>query len=216
MKRAEKFYKTAPVSIVLLFLGCIIFDYGNDIDFRVEVLNSEIDKLCKSYNLKVIDTYSIYLRINDTPDPSYFYKDGLHLSKKGYENWINNALLPFLSTQNFQKIVMVGNSLTAMIEGFDFGNTVDTISNWEYLLNVKTYNAGVGGNTTYDIIDRLDAIDSHKADCYFLLIGINDIGKGVPLWKIIENIEVIVNKLTSDNSRIVLQYVMPTYEVEDM
>ena len=104
---------------------------------------------------------------------------------------------------------MIGNSITNDIDVLDFGKKDSTISNWEFLLNIKAFNLGVGGNTSFDVKNRLDNIVSHKADCYFLLIGINDINRGIQIWETINNIEYIINYFSDRKLKIVLQYVMP-------
>lgn len=52
-------------------------------------LRDESREFCKSLpNCKFIDTPSLFLDANGTPDPSN-YLDGLHLSEKGYRLWID-------------------------------------------------------------------------------------------------------------------------------
>jgi lysophospholipase L1-like esterase len=177
---------------------------------NIELLNKEIQKLGKKYNLPILDTYSIFLNNNNSvPNPDYYCPDGLHLVQKGYDNWIKNAILPFIKATNFNSIGMVGNSITQGIEAYDWGKSDLYMSNWEYILKLKTYNLGYPGNTSFDIINRLDKIVSTNAECYFLLIGINDINQGYQIWETINNIEYIINYLTEKKSKVVLQMVMP-------
>lgn len=64
-------------------------------------------------------------------------------------------------------IVFLGNSLTHM--GW-----------WRKLFpNVKTANQGIGGNTTWMVLARLDPILAKKPKKIFLLIGANDINFGL-------------------------------------
>ncbi len=59
------------------------------------------------------------------------------------------------------------------------------------------------------MLDRIDEITSYDMTCYCLLIGINDIGRGVPVWKAVENIEKILKRLQRDGAHVVLQLVLP-------
>jgi lysophospholipase L1-like esterase len=195
--------------LIFGFVTCSVLDTHEDRKTTIEILNKQIEKLGKAYNLPILDTYSIFLDKDHNANPAFFQNDGIHLSKYGYETWISNALLPYLNQNNFISIAMIGNSITNDIDIWDFGKNDSIISNWEFLLNIKAFNLGVGGNTSFDVKNRLDNIVSYKADCYFLLIGINDINRGIQIWETINNIEYIINYFSDRKLKIVLQYVMP-------
>ncbi len=64
--------------------------------------------------------------------------------------------------------VMLGDSLTAGAQ-------------WEsYFPNLKIYNLGISGDTTFDLLDRLDEVVLLEPTKIFLLIGINDFGRFRP------------------------------------
>lgn len=92
---------------------------------------------------------------------------------------------------------------------FSWPESNPNLSNWELLLSKPTQNLGVSGNTSRQVLEQLDLILENDLDCYFLLIGINDIAQGVPLWKIVEQIETIIKKVKAKDSKVVLQLVLP-------
>ena len=95
------------------------------------------------------------------------------------------------------KIVFLGNSIT---QG----------GNWKKLLGDSTViNRGVGGDITYSMLLRLDDVIQRGPSKVFLLIGINDISKGIPEEVIMENIFMIVSKLRSAKAEVVVQSVLP-------
>ena len=98
------------------------------------------------------------------------------------------------------RIVMLGNSITAECE-------------WSELLeNPNILNRGVIGDGTTDILNRLDDVVAMKPRKIFLLIGVNDL-LYLPLSKIIENYEKIVNRLLleSPNTKLYLESVLPVH-----
>jgi lysophospholipase L1-like esterase len=92
-------------------------------------------------------------------------------------------------------VCAVGDSITA---GFD----------WDELLLLKypgiiQNDMGRGGDTTLDIIGRLDMILETKAEIYLLAIGINDVRcndkRGATNWEeFSENMTIICNNLKED------------------
>ncbi len=95
------------------------------------------------------------------------------------------------------KIVFLGNSIT---QG----------GNWKKLLGDSTViNRGIGGDITFSMLLRLDDVIQRKPSKIFLLIGINDISKGIPEEVIMENIFTIVAKLRSSKAEVFVQSVLP-------
>ena len=87
--------------------------------------------------------------------------------------------------KKMDKIVMLGNSITAECE-------------WAELLdNQQVINRGVIGDGTFDILNRLNDIVEMKPRKVFLLVGVNDL-QFIPLSKIIENYEKIINRLRTE------------------
>jgi len=76
-------------------------------------------------------------------------------------------------------------------------------------------NAGVGGNTTIDLLARIDKdCLSHKPDFTILMIGTNDMNskKYIPLPEYGENLRKIVGMILGVGSQIMLMTILPVYE----
>lgn len=200
------------ILLFVLFFTCSIVEPKYDFNLQVEILNGEIRKLSKRYNIDVIDTYSLFLENSRDGENSFYTDDGLHISKLGYENWINNGVMPYLELNNVSKIGMIGNSITSGIDLYTWDETIGGITNWQVLLNRPIENYGIGGNTSIQVLDRLDTILKDDQECYFLLIGINDVTACIPIWKIVENIEMIIVKIKDSGSDVVVQLVFPVVE----
>ena len=98
------------------------------------------------------------------------------------------------------KILFLGNSIT---EG----------GNWKKLLKDSTaINRGISGDITYGVLYRIDDVVKRKPSKVFLLIGINDIAKGIPDEIIMENIFSIVRQIKagSPKTSIIVQSILPT------
>jgi len=101
---------------------------------------------------------------------------------------------------NDSDIVLLGDSKT---EGFP---TQEMFNN----LHIK--NRGIAGNTTNDVLRRLQNIASGKPKKLFIEIGLNDLSEKVSPQKTFENFSQICNiiKNTSPNTIIFVQSVLPT------
>ena len=69
----------------------------------------------------------------------------------------------------------------------------------------KISNRGVRGDTTVDIILRMNSILSTKPKYVLIMVGINDLYKEIPLGQIIDNYEYIIDKLKTKNIIILIQ-----------
>jgi lysophospholipase L1-like esterase len=80
-------------------------------------------------------------------------------------------------------IIFLGNSITAGVE-------------WaELLQNKNARNRGISGDISFGVLQRLDEITEGQPAKIFILIGINDIAKGIP------------DSVTSANHRKIVQYI---------
>ena len=121
-----------------------------------------------------------------------------------YNNGHYSSRLEFFKRMPDQKgeIVFLGNSIT---EG----------GKWQELINKKhVVNRGISGDVTYGVIARLDEVLSAKPYKIFLLIGINDMKRGIPNSIIVENIKRIVHitKEKSAATKLYIQSVLPVDE----
>lgn len=97
------------------------------------------------------------------------------------------------------KVLFLGNSIT---EGGD----------WKKLLGDSTVvNRGIGGDVTFGVLKRLDEVARFKPSKVFLLIGINDLSKGIPEEVVLQNIFTIVSELKtkSQGTHVFVQSLLP-------
>ncbi|WP_167616021.1 GDSL-type esterase/lipase family protein [Maribellus sediminis] len=97
------------------------------------------------------------------------------------------------------EIIMLGNSIT------DGGE-------WSELLpgyNVK--NRGISGDVTAGVLYRLDEVTSGNPTKVFLLIGINDLARGIPADTVFKNICLIAEKIraTTPGTEVYIQSILP-------
>ena len=99
-----------------------------------------------------------------------------------------------------REIVFIGNSITEHGE-------------WQELLpHQNVINRGIGGDNTFGVLARLDEVVSSRPEKIFLLIGINDIGRGLPLEGLLNNYKRIVSYIRnkSPQTTIFIQSILPT------
>lgn len=105
-------------------------------------------------------------------------------------------LLPITS----KDIVMLGNSIT---EG----------GLWSELFNdARVKNRGIGGETTSDVLKRLDQVTAGKPKKVFLLIGINDLRDNPAMTdKAVANIQTIIERIQKESpkTKIYVQSILP-------
>jgi lysophospholipase L1-like esterase len=76
-------------------------------------------------------------------------------------------------------------------------------------------NAGAGGNTTADMLRRIDRdCLSHRPDLTLLMAGTNDMNsiKYIPLPQYEQNMKSIISKILEIKSKIILMTILPAYE----
>ncbi len=97
------------------------------------------------------------------------------------------------------RIIFLGNSIT---EGGD----------WKQLLkDTSVVNRGISGDNTFGILARLDEVTRHKPAKIFLLIGVNDLSKNIPVEVVIQNIFSIVGRIhgESPGTLVYVQSILP-------
>lgn len=92
------------------------------------------------------------------------------------------------------------------------GNSITERGMWHELIPGKVImNRGIGGDNTFGVIARLDKIVETSPQKVFLLIGINDLGRGLPVTVITSNYHRIIRRIQSGSpgTRIYVQSVLP-------
>lgn len=95
------------------------------------------------------------------------------------------------------------------------GNSITERGAWgELLPGVKVMNRGIGGDNTFGVLARLEGVVKAQPRKLFLLIGINDLSRGLPEEVILNNYERIVRYIQnhSPGTKIYIQSVLPLYE----
>ncbi len=98
-----------------------------------------------------------------------------------------------------RSIIFIGDSIT---DGCEWS---------ELLQNPNIKNRGIGSDTTYGVLKRLDNIIQSEPEKVFLMIGINDLGRGESVSEITSNYDKILERLTKNvpNSEVFVQSVLP-------
>ena len=107
------------------------------------------------------------------------------------------------------KILFLGDSIT------DFFNWYELFYDYSKSSGQAVYNRGISGDTTDRLIERLqDNVLTIKPKNIVLLIGTNDIGRGLPLSESLKNVEQIIksSKDSCPDVNFILEAVYPVIE----
>lgn len=98
-----------------------------------------------------------------------------------------------------ERLLFLGDSIT---QGGDWAS---------WFPDDEVVNLGVGGDTTADVLARLDAVVESAPDSILLLIGTNDFGARRSVEQVVRNIETILVDLRRrlPGTRLLLQSIMP-------
>ncbi|MFT3902278.1 MAG: GDSL-type esterase/lipase family protein [Niabella sp.] len=96
-------------------------------------------------------------------------------------------------------IIFLGNSITA---GVDWA---------ELLQNSRAKNRGISGDITFGVLERLHEVVAGKPKKVFILIGINDISRNIPVSVILGNYKRMIAQIKagSPSTKIYFQTVLP-------
>jgi lysophospholipase L1-like esterase len=111
-------------------------------------------------------------------------------------------VLPITSSD----IVFVGNSIT---DGGEW---------WELFQTPGIKNRGISGDTSRGVYDRLAPIVGGKPKKVFLMIGINDLSRGLTIDSIARNVAMIVDRLQAESpaTKIYIQSTLPVSDEKNM
>jgi glucosylceramidase len=123
-------------------------------------------------------------------------------AQQKYSNHYYKRLKDFAAEEPVKQtdIVFMGNSIT---EG---------AKNWNALLGIKNArNRGISGDTSEGMIDRIYEILPNKPSKIFILIGVNDISRGIHQDTVISNILKLTRevKRLSPETQVFLQSILP-------
>ena len=145
-----------------------------------------------SFNFLFITGYGVRMTLLR----KYQIEYGVH---KTFWKWQYNREFNKFSNDT-SEVVMLGNSLTF---GFEWKNLFK---------NVNIKNCGIGGNTTKDVLHRLNKVIERNPKKIFIEIGINDLLGGVSIDTVFDNYTKIVQIIKQKNpsTRIYIQSILPT------
>lgn len=93
-----------------------------------------------------------------------------------------------------------------------FGDSLTESGKWdEWFPDYSTMNFGAAGNTTDDLLARLDDVVQAKPDAIALLVGTNDLGMRRSVEHVVRNAELLLVNLRRDlpGTRTLVQSIMP-------
>jgi acyl-CoA thioesterase-1 len=104
------------------------------------------------------------------------------------------------------QIIMFGDSLVA---GYNLAATDALPSQLEAAfikkgLDVKVVNAGISGDTTFGGIERVNSILEQKPNVVIIVLGGNDMLRGIDPEKTYQNLEQIITTLQKNNIKVML------------
>ena len=98
-----------------------------------------------------------------------------------------------------KSIIYLGDSLT------EAGRWKDIAPEYPIL------NRGISGDNSFGVYARLEEVLRHQPEKLFLMIGVNDLKRGIPATYIIRNYERIVHKILKDSpqTKVYLNSILP-------
>ncbi|ATA89453.1 sialate O-acetylesterase [Capnocytophaga stomatis] len=128
------------------------------------------------------------------------------LSFSGFSQEIKHSHFYYQRADFFDKFPVTSKDIVFL------GNSITNGCEWAELFGKKNIkNRGISGDISQGVYERLDNIVNGKPKKIFLLIGVNDIARKIPLETTSQNIEKIVMKIqqVSPKTKIYLQSVLP-------
>ncbi|WP_207424634.1 GDSL-type esterase/lipase family protein [Desertivirga brevis] len=95
------------------------------------------------------------------------------------------------------------------------GNSITEHGEWQEVFdNHNIINRGIGGDNTFGVLARLDEVLATKPRKIFLLIGINDLSRRLPIDVIVNNYKRIITRVKRESPKTTLyiQSVLPVRE----
>lgn len=92
------------------------------------------------------------------------------------------------------------------------GDSLTHEGDWQNLLRMNNIiNKGFSGDTTQDILSRIDDIFHSQATHYFIMAGVNDLTKGISADDIVTGIDNIIKILRqcSPQAKMIIQSILP-------
>ena len=96
-----------------------------------------------------------------------------------------------------------------------WGDSITEWADWNELTGLgKVLNRGIAGDISYGLLHRLDEVIRHKPKKVFILIGTNDLSKGIPADAIVRTYKTLLQQLKKDLPSAKL-YVLSVFPIND-
>ena len=116
------------------------------------------------------------------------------------------------STYYYQRATLFEKLLVDENDIIFLGNSITDGAEWSELFNNSNVkNRGISGDVTMGVYDRLNAVLKGSPAKIFLLIGINDVARGISADSIVSNIRLITETIheKSPDTKLYIQSVLP-------
>ncbi len=195
-------------TLALASWGCTQSLTSDTNNIEIRRLNTALAAKAQALNLTYLDTYSIMLAQDGRPVVFFYQPDGEHLSEVGYLHWVDTTLAPLIKARGFKHVSMVGDSITRRVGSVTLPSGAP--ATWADVLGIPAENEGVDGETSLDVLARVDTLPHAGVDCYYVMVGNNDLHAGRKVDDIIDTVEILVTTLKARTGKpVVIQAVMP-------
>lgn len=112
----------------------------------------------------------------------------------------------------FKSLQGANNLQSGNTEIIFLGNSINDGAEWSEIFNdIRIKNRGISGDITAGIIHRLDEVARRKPAKVFLMIGINDLGRGLTPDSVVKNILLINDYLQQESpgTRVFIESILP-------
>ena len=120
------------------------------------------------------------------------------------------------STYYYQRVSLFQSMPQTKDDIIFLGNSITDGSEWNELFNdSKIKNRGISGDVTAGVIHRLEEVVKRKPAKVFLLIGTNDLARGISTDSTVKNILIIASylKQQSPSTKLFVQSILPVNNV---
>jgi lysophospholipase L1-like esterase len=121
------------------------------------------------------------------------------------------GLAPFAHTPLQQSRLSIFRNTPGAFEFVMLGDSITADGNWSELIpTARIANRGIDGNTSADILSRIDEIIERRPKIVFLMIGINDLIRNAQPSEITANVQRVISALAEHDIPTVVQITLLT------
>jgi lysophospholipase L1-like esterase len=121
------------------------------------------------------------------------------------------GLAPFAHTPLQQSRLSIFRNTPGAFEFVMLGDSMTAAGNWSELFpTVSIANRGIDGNTSADILSRVDEIIERHPKIVFLMIGINDLIRNIQTSEITTNVQMVIGALAEHGIPTIVQSTLLT------